>query len=179
MPHGPRKSFTPFPRHVGRAGKRSRMLRGHQDLDGFVSWRLAKASRSPLCVAAETAWGPFRLSIAGERGGAGDAVLMVTLVAFSPMDRAASINCASASRNLACQTGDSTRKTRCSSFTFASLQWLRRVSGKWGRNCWSNASSHKARRSGFPVLSPMTASSAGFGADAGRPLDFGSDMKTH
>jgi len=179
MPHGPRKCFTPLPRNVGIAGKRSRMLRRHQDLDGFVSWRLAKASRSPLCVAAETAWGPFRLSIAGERGGAGDAVLMVTLVAFSPMDRAALINCASASRTLACHTGDSTRKTRCSSFTLASRQWLRRLGGRWGRNCRSNASSHKARRSGFPLLSPMAASSAGFGAEAGRVLDFGSDMKTH
>ncbi len=179
MPHGPRKSFTPFPHGVGLRGSRARTPCRHQELEGLVSWRQAKASRSPLCVAAETAWGPFRSSSAGERGGAGDAVLMVTLVAFSPMDRAASINCASASRTLACQTGDSTRKTRCSSFTLPNRQRVRSVGGKWGRNCRSSESSHKARRKGFPDLSAMTASSAGFGAEAGRTLDFGSDMKTH
>jgi hypothetical protein len=57
---------------VTRDGERSRMLRCHQDrFFGFegTSCRQAKASRSPLCVAAETAWGPFRLSIAGEREG--------------------------------------------------------------------------------------------------------------
>ncbi len=179
--------MRPGPRNVSRRGdtrdgERSRMLRCHQDrFFGFegTSCRQAKASRSPLCVAAETAWGPFRLSIAGEREGVVDAVLMVTLVAFSPMERAASSNWASASRNLACQTGDSTRKTRCSPSTLASRQRLRRGGGNWGRNCRSSASSHKARRSGFPLLSAITASSAGFGTDAGRTLDFGSDMKTH
>ncbi len=179
--------MRPGPRNVSRRGdtrdgERSRMLRCHHDrffgLEG-TSCRQAKASRSPLCVAAETAWGPFRLSSAGERVGVGDAVLMVTLVAFSPMERAASSNWASASRNLACQTGDSTRKTRCSPSTLASRQRLRRGGGNWGRNCRSSASSHRARRSGFPLLSAITASSAGFGADAGRTLDFGSDMKTH
>jgi len=105
--------MRPGPRNVSRCGDTrdgewSRTLRCFQvSRFGFEgrSCRAAKASRSPLCVAAETAWGPFRLSSAGERVGVGDAVLTVTLVAFSPMDRAASSNWASASRNLHARPG--------------------------------------------------------------------------
>lgn len=73
-----------------------------------------------------------RVSVVAER--ASTATKTDTLVAFSPMERAASSNWASASRTLACQTGDSTRKTRCSPSTLASRQRLRRGGGNWGRN---------------------------------------------
>ena len=178
--------MRPGPRNVSRRGdtrdgERSRMLRCRQDrFFGFegTSCRQAKASRSPLCVAAETAWGPFRLSSAGERVGVGDAVLMVTLVTFSPMERAASISVFSASRRRACHSGDWTRKTRCSPSTLASRHWPASVGGRWPRRVRSSSSSQRARRNGLPDLLDITASSARTGAVAGRGSDFGSDIRS-
>lgn len=152
-----------------------RRRQGCHRLVGKTSCKDASASRRPLCVASDTGRGRSRFCCVGECSGV-LAVLTVTAVAFNPMDRAASRSWVSASRTLACQIGESTRKTSCSPRTLANRQRVARWGGNRGRNCRSSASSHKARRKGSPAFSPSAASMACCGAEGLCALDLGLDM---
>jgi len=134
---------------------------------GEDSRKDARMSRKALRAASE---GGDGASATGGRTGV--VVLTTTVEGFSPTDRAASRISASARRRRARQTGESVTKTSCSPDTLASRQWEANPGGRRGRNCWSSASSHKARRRVAPVWSAKAASAACSGIAARRSLGF-------